>query len=76
MPQKCGVEICSSTEFTVSKGPGRTVGPFARDIMGVFAPIPADLEYLVCQHDHRQFTPELERALREAEDVYVRKKKA
>lgn len=68
---RCTVKFCTSTEFTLSRGPGRTVGPISRSILGVFAPIPADLEYWVCLHGHRQLTPEIEMALRAAEDAYL-----
>lgn len=67
---KCNLEFCDSTEMTLSRGPGRTVGAIARSVEGVFAPIPDNLEYLVCSHDHRQLTPGIEGALLGAEEVF------
>jgi hypothetical protein len=72
---KCSLDICGSTELTLSRGPGRTVGSFARSVQGVFAPIPDDLEYLVCSHGHRQLTPEVESALLAAENSFVHPEK-
>ncbi len=68
---KCNLDFCGSTELTLSRGPGRTVGAFARSVHGVFAPIPDDLEYLVCSHGHRQLTPEVEGALLAAEQTFL-----
>jgi hypothetical protein len=76
-PEKC--LICGSKEFELSSGSGRVVGPFARSISGIYAPIPANLAFWVCKtkgaeplRGHRQFTPELEKALRDAEDSFTR----
>lgn len=55
----------------MSRGPDRVVGGFARNIMGVLAPLPDDLEFEVCSYDHRQLTPEVEKALRAAEDAHL-----
>jgi hypothetical protein len=64
-PDEC--EICGATEFTLSKGPGRIIGPFAKNFVATLAPVPDDLEIWVCSNEHRQYTDEIKHALRNVE---------
>lgn len=60
------------TPWNISKGPGRTVGPVANSILGVFAPIPDDFEFQYCAPcKKRNLTPELKGQLLGFERVYL-----
>lgn len=63
--------VCYSTEFTLSRGPGRIMGPFAKNLVATLAPLPDDLEIWICPNEHRQYTPEVKHALRNVEQAYI-----
>jgi tRNA A37 threonylcarbamoyladenosine dehydratase len=56
----------------LSMGPGRKVGPIARSIEGVFAPLPDDFEYAYCgKCNQRNMTQELKERFWEIEKRYL-----
>jgi hypothetical protein len=70
--------ICPSCKgpWSISKGPGRVVGAIARDIMGVYAPLPDDFEFEYCKPcQKRNLTPELEARFFEVEKEYLTRPK-
>lgn len=59
--------VCG-TPWEISSGPGRTVGPIARSILGILVPLPDDFEFEYCPRcAARNMTPELEARFLEVE---------
>ena len=64
-------QICKGP-WSLSKGLGRTVGPFAKKLSGVFAPIPEDFEYEFCPTCKcRNMTEDLKANLSRFENAYL-----
>ena len=65
---------CSSCgdAWKISNGPGRIVGPIARSIEGISAPLPDHFVYEYCARcGRRNMTPELEKRLLAIESAYL-----
>jgi len=56
-----GKQHSCGRDWAVSRGPGRHVGPIARSLPGVLAPLPDEFEYEYCPSCQvRNITPEIE----------------
>lgn len=63
---------CGSV-WSISNGPGRLVGPIARTLAGVSAPLPDHFVFEYCARcAKRNMTPELEQRLLAVEAAYLK----
>ena len=59
--------------WSISSGPGRIVGPIARSLSGVSAPLPDDFTFEYCARcEKRNMTPELEQRFLAVEAAYLK----
>ena len=62
--------------WSISQGPDRCVGPIARSLPGIFAPLPDDFTFEYCERcNRRNITPELEQRFLAVEAAYLKEKR-